>query len=310
MQTIHKYPLNMGADTQSVEMPRGAVLRRVDFQHGTLTLWAQVDPGTPPETRTFTRYRFDPAIVDQRMEMPKGAVVHHAAIHGRGIAMWAEENPANPKAMREFTVRSTGQNLPEQGTFVATVMDPPFVWHIFEITAQPMQLEATPGSETDLTTRPKRYQFATGLQPLPARKPHPQALETTHRGKMTPEEFKDAFGQPGLVDAMCMETTDLNGFHLTLFVNHVSADENDDSHQIFLAQALLELEDRNVGDHRALTAFLKQQSELTPEAAEMLLLTADGGYSARDADMKHMAETAHERSIGAADYLNIQEMPD
>ena len=305
MQTIHKYPLDMGEDSQSIEMPQGAVFRRVDFQHGTLTLWAQVDPESTPETKTFTRYRFDPANVEQRMEMPEGAVIRHAAMYGKSIALWVDENPANPKEMREFTVRGSGQNLPEATTFVGTIMDPPFVWHIFECNAQ---LDAASKPQGEMAHRPKRYQFVTQLQPLPEKAPSMQALETTHRGMMTPEEFEDTFGHPDLVDAMCLDTTDANGFQLTLFVNHLSVDENDDSHQAFFAQALLRLEGRDIPDHHALTGFLKHQGELTPEAASTLLLTADGGYSAQEANMDHMAKTAQERGITASDYLRLEEM--
>ena len=308
MQTIHKYPLDMGEDSQSIEMPQGAVFRRVDFQHGTLTLWAQIDPESTPETKTFTRYRFDPANVEQRMEMPEGAVIRHAAMYGKAIALWADENPANPKEMREFIVQGSGQNLPEGTTFVGTIMDPPFVWHIFEINAQLPQFKASSDSGEEMAHRPKRYQFATELSPLPGRELPPHALETTRRGMMTPEEFEDTFGHPGLVDAMCLDTNDANGFQLTLFVNHLSVDENDDSHQAFFAQALLRLEGRDIPDHHALTGFLKHQGELTPEAASMLLLTADGGYSAQEANMDHMAKTAQERGITTSDYLRLDEM--
>ena len=308
MQTMHKYSLDMSAETQPIEMAQGAVLRRVDFQYGTLIIWAQVDPESTPETRTFTRYPFDPANVEQRMEMPEGAVIRHAAMYGKAITLWADENPANPKEMREFTVRGTSQHLPEGGTFVATIMDPPFVWHIFEINAQLPQFKASSDSGEEMAHRPKRYQFATELSPLPGRELPPHALETTRRGMIPPEEFENTFDHPGLVDAMCIDTTDANGFHLTLFVNYLCVDENDDSHQAFFAQALLRLDGRDIPDHHALTRFLKHQGELTPEAASMLLLTADGGYSAREANMDDMAETAHERGISAGDYLRLEEM--
>ncbi len=51
-KTIFKYPLRM-ADTQSVEMPKGAEVLSVQSQGETLCLWALVNTKRPNEKRVF-----------------------------------------------------------------------------------------------------------------------------------------------------------------------------------------------------------------------------------------------------------------
>lgn len=55
MQTIWKYPLAVD-DSQSLDLPQGAVLLTVVAQGGTPCLWALVDPIRPTEPRRFLTY--------------------------------------------------------------------------------------------------------------------------------------------------------------------------------------------------------------------------------------------------------------
>jgi hypothetical protein len=49
-QVIWKYPLNI-SDSQTIMMPRGAIIITAQLQHGTPTLWAIVDPEKEKEPR-------------------------------------------------------------------------------------------------------------------------------------------------------------------------------------------------------------------------------------------------------------------
>lgn len=48
--TIWKYPLII-EDEQTLQMPRGAVILSAQVQHGSLFLWAMVDPTQPHDER-------------------------------------------------------------------------------------------------------------------------------------------------------------------------------------------------------------------------------------------------------------------
>lgn len=70
--------------------------------------------------------------------LPSGAIVRHIDYQpyqgGRGaLCLWAEVTPANPTEVRCFRPIGTGETVP-QGTYLATVQDPPYVWHIYEVT--------------------------------------------------------------------------------------------------------------------------------------------------------------------------------
>lgn len=54
MKTIWKYPLQLKGGAQRAEMPAGARVIHVAQQHGTPTLWAEVDDDNPTEARLFT----------------------------------------------------------------------------------------------------------------------------------------------------------------------------------------------------------------------------------------------------------------
>lgn len=48
------------------------------------------------------------------------------------ITLWAEVDPEAPKIRRAFRIAGTGHRLGEVGPYICTVMDPPFVWHVYE----------------------------------------------------------------------------------------------------------------------------------------------------------------------------------
>lgn len=55
MRTIHKFPTVIGRCID-VWMPAGAKILCSNMQHGTLTLWAEVDDSLPQERRTFSTF--------------------------------------------------------------------------------------------------------------------------------------------------------------------------------------------------------------------------------------------------------------
>lgn len=51
----------------------------------------------------------------------------------REICLWAEGRAESPVTMRTFEVVPTGGDIPDPGSYVGTVFDGPFVWHVYEV---------------------------------------------------------------------------------------------------------------------------------------------------------------------------------
>jgi len=69
-------------------------------------------------------------------KMPEGAQIIHADIvSGAGVIyVWAIVDPAATLLTYEFILRGTGHQLPDYfGEHIATVLDTPFVWHLFRV---------------------------------------------------------------------------------------------------------------------------------------------------------------------------------
>ena len=74
------------------------------------------------------------------IEMPKDAGVLHCgtdSMSGAEICIWAEVDPDKPKETRTFAFYGTGWLIPFCARHLATVMDYPFVWHIYELHQSP-----------------------------------------------------------------------------------------------------------------------------------------------------------------------------
>lgn len=71
----------------------------------------------------------------QKLEMPEAAAILHASMQNGTPCIWAIVNPNAPKVDRHFVVKGTGHSLEGvgYGSYVGTVFDGPFVWHIFEV---------------------------------------------------------------------------------------------------------------------------------------------------------------------------------
>lgn len=74
------------------------------------------------------------------LEMPKDAEILHAEIGRHSIRLnppliwiWAIVEPGAPIENRHFSIRGTGHDLDSAAAhYIATLMDGPFVWHLFE----------------------------------------------------------------------------------------------------------------------------------------------------------------------------------
>lgn len=65
--------------------------------------------------------------------IPMGAEFLTAQIRNNDIYLWAIVNPKNPTSTRCIKVFGTGQEFSNKNIiYIATVQEPPFVWHIFE----------------------------------------------------------------------------------------------------------------------------------------------------------------------------------
>ena len=69
--------------------------------------------------------------------MRKGAVIRAVAMQGSVLCAWAE-TPMQADSLtvkRTFCVVPTGGDIPDPGTYLGTVFEGPFVWHIYEVTS-------------------------------------------------------------------------------------------------------------------------------------------------------------------------------
>jgi hypothetical protein len=70
----------------------------------------------------------------QVIYMPRGAEILSAQIQNGSIQLWAIVNPVADPALREIYIFGTGHTIPSTTplTFIGTVQESFYVWHIFE----------------------------------------------------------------------------------------------------------------------------------------------------------------------------------
>jgi len=67
--------------------------------------------------------------------MPERSRVLSVGVQSGGVRqlqLWADVNPGAAIVIRRFEIRGTGHPLGDVGRFIGTVIDGPFVWHVFE----------------------------------------------------------------------------------------------------------------------------------------------------------------------------------
>ena len=80
-----------------------------------------------------TVWKFPLTGVESIITMPAKAKIVSAAIKDKTMVLWAEVDTEAPLDDRTFVVKGTGHRLNDLEFYVATIQDPPFVWHIYEV---------------------------------------------------------------------------------------------------------------------------------------------------------------------------------
>lgn len=68
------------------------------------------------------------------LELPAGAKILHVAMKDDRPCLWVLVDPTGPGETRRFLIYGTGTEIPDlqNKEYVATVLDDPYVWHVFE----------------------------------------------------------------------------------------------------------------------------------------------------------------------------------
>jgi len=66
--------------------------------------------------------------------LPLDSKVVHVAMQNGAMCLWEEHaEPPGRSLERQYAVHGTGHAIPEGRSYVGTVLDPPFVWHVYEL---------------------------------------------------------------------------------------------------------------------------------------------------------------------------------
>ncbi len=81
-----------------------------------------------------TIYKFPLAVTDRQVvRMPHGARVLCAMNQHGNVTIWAEVNPNALTEDRVFWIVGTGNPMPTAALiYIGSVLQPPFVWHVYE----------------------------------------------------------------------------------------------------------------------------------------------------------------------------------
>jgi len=70
----------------------------------------------------------------QVVQVPRGAkFLHFANQENGGQCVWAEVDTAEPREWVQFRIHGTGQSIPAAGEYVGTLLDGPFVRHLYVV---------------------------------------------------------------------------------------------------------------------------------------------------------------------------------
>jgi hypothetical protein len=83
-----------------------------------------------------TVWKFQFSLTSQEgIEMPEGAIIFPIMQVGslnKIVSIWAEVNPSAPMVHRNIRIHGTGHKIRDEEKYITTVIDPPFVWHLYE----------------------------------------------------------------------------------------------------------------------------------------------------------------------------------
>ena len=87
--------------------------------------------------KTIWKYPLNLGFNGQRIRFRKGAKILKADMQGDAICIWALVDDAEKEEWREITIYGTGHRIPDELvdrlSFIDTVMDGAYVWHVFEL---------------------------------------------------------------------------------------------------------------------------------------------------------------------------------
>ena len=79
------------------------------------------------------KYRLTRVQPKTRHTMPRGARIISADTQRGTVTIWAVVDPSAETVTRTIAMYGTGPDLPDDpGEFIASVLQGPFVWHLFD----------------------------------------------------------------------------------------------------------------------------------------------------------------------------------
>tara|TARA_R110000796_G_scaffold221735_1_gene337911 strand:- start:81 stop:344 length:264 start_codon:yes stop_codon:yes gene_type:complete len=82
-----------------------------------------------------TIYKYQLTLSDSPITMPKGAEILTVKLQNDTPTLWALiDTYVGLEESRLIVIRGTGHHIEDNAKYIATYVDGPFVWHIFELT--------------------------------------------------------------------------------------------------------------------------------------------------------------------------------
>ncbi len=83
--------------------------------------------------KTIHKYQMSPEDPRLEIELPGMATVIFVNSQApRVVHFWVEVDPDAEMHKRVFVLHGTGHDIPEDHWYIGSVLDPPFVWHLYE----------------------------------------------------------------------------------------------------------------------------------------------------------------------------------
>ncbi len=83
--------------------------------------------------KTIWKYKLETSVSLPSLFIPEGARFLHMDYQRDDLCLWFEVDVTAERDFRTFQVIGTGHPVPEGGTYLGTVQQPPYVWHVYEV---------------------------------------------------------------------------------------------------------------------------------------------------------------------------------
>ncbi len=77
-------------------------------------------------------YKYNLGLGPNEITLPKDSKIVAFRMQEGKMCIWAVVYTMQPEEVRRLNVRGTGQELFDNEEHIATLQDPPYVWHLFE----------------------------------------------------------------------------------------------------------------------------------------------------------------------------------